>query len=158
MTRKTAPFRDEDLKFSLAELSDIRALHEFGCTIPELQVSTEGDFMSPDEVSQAIGNPDGIMYVAFIKHRIVGFCYANVADSDRTRDPKHACLVYLAVASELRGFGIAARLYDHVVDALREHGVERVHALAHPTSGIIEFLERRDFTKGHPLVWMDGEL
>lgn len=158
MTKKEAPFRDEDLRFRFAKKGDAGELWAFGITIPELKVSDEGEFMTRKDVRLAVESELGVVALATLRDRIVGFCYANVADSDRPGAGEKACLVYLAVAPEMRGHGIAARLYGMTLEGLRELGVNYVYAWAHPTSGIIGFLERREFAKGHPYVWMDKKL
>lgn len=135
--------------------NDATAILEFGNAIPELKVSAEADFMTLSKVLAAINNPRGIFLLAESEGVLIGLGYANAKDIDRPPLETHACLVYLAVSPNLRGSGLGRELYRRLIDELKNLGVTYLYAWANPTSGIIQFMERRGWAKGHPCVWMD---
>ncbi len=141
-----------------AGVLDAKAVHAFGLTIPELKVSAEADFMSLAEVEQTLSNPDAVFLISERDGAITGIAYANIADADRCMAQTQACFVYLAVGAEYRRTMMAARLHRRLMDTLIDRGVGYVYAWAHPTSGVIEFLDRRGFSRGKECVWMDVEL
>ncbi len=141
--------------FRQAVPEDVQGIVDFGNSIPELKVNADTGFMTREEVLSAVTNPRGIFLVAVSEGSIVGFCYANTQDLDRVLVAGHACLVYLAVHPSRRTAGLGNELYQRMLDELKSRGVTYVYAWANPTSGIIEFMQRRGWTKGHPCVWMD---
>ena len=137
---------------------DAMAILEFGNAIPELKVSAEADFMTRAEVLAAVNNPRGIFLLAESEGVLLGLGYANAKDIDRPPLETHACLVYLAVSPNMRGSGLGHELYQRLIDDLKTLGVTYLYAWANPTSGVIQFMERRSWAKGHPCVWMDISL
>lgn len=144
--------------FRQATPDDASDIVDFGNSIPELKVSAEADFMTRDEVMSAVTNPRGIFLLAIADGSVVGFSYANTQDLDRVLVAGHACLVYLAVHPGRRTAGLGSLLYRRTLEELKSRGVSYVYAWANPTSGIIEFMQRRGWTKGQPCVWMDIKL
>lgn len=144
--------------FRQAVPDDVPAIVDFGNSIPELKVNAEIDFMTQNEVLSAVMNPRGIFLVAVSEGSIVGFSYANTQDLDRVLVAGYACLVYLAVRNDRRTAGLGNALYQRTLDELKSRGVSYVYAWANPTSGIIEFMQRRGWSKGKPCVWMDISL
>jgi N-acetylglutamate synthase-like GNAT family acetyltransferase len=142
---------------------DVQEIHSLGQTIPELRVSDSCDFMTQDELSDAIIEAAGIFFVSILEtlpesRLINGFAYARVGDLDRAGGIDQACFVYLAVRKEDRHRGIGDKLCRRVLGEMIRRGVQHVYTWAHPTSGVIEFMERQGFTKGHTCVWMDRRL
>lgn len=144
--------------FRQAVPDDVPGIVDFGNSIPELKVNAEIDFMTRDEVLSAVTNPRGVFLVAVSDGSIVGFSYANTQDLDRVLVAGHACLVYLAVHPSRRAAGLGNELYQRMLDELKSRGVSYVYSWANPTSGIVEFMQRRGWSKGHPCVWMDIKL
>ncbi len=141
--------------FRPATQDDIQEILDFGNSIPEVKVSAEADFMTRDEVVCAVTNPRGIFLLAMCEEAIIGFSYANTKDPDRPPVMNHACLVYLAVRPDSRASGLGNELYERTLVELKARGINYLYAWANPTSGVIEFMQRRGWAKGHEYVWMD---
>lgn len=146
-------------------------VHALGLRVPELKVSATADFMSLDEVHAAIIHPTSVFLLAHVwtsprssdgEETLIGFIYAHVDDTDApiaTEGERFACFVYLAVEAVQRHLGVATALYDEAVKRLkRDHGVTHVYAWAHPSSGVIKFMQRQGFAAGKTCVWMDKKL
>lgn len=158
------------IQIRVARSADLDVLHALGRDVPELSVSNAGDFMSRDELLLAIEHPSSVFLVVHAEgaglpqfqttppSTILGFAYARIDDLDRGPAVDQACFVYLAVASAYRRFGVGAMLCRVALRELRRRGVRHVYTWADPTSGVVEFMERRGFAKGKACVWMDRVL
>lgn len=146
-------------------------VHAFGLRVPELKVSATADFMSLDEVRTAIAHPTSVFLLVHVwtdprsssgEETLVGFIYAHVDDTDApiaAPGERFACFVYLAVEPDSRHLGVATMLYDEAVRRLkRDHGVTHAYAWAHPSSGVVNFMQRQGFAVGKTCVWMDKKL
>jgi len=114
--------------------------------------------MTRTEVLAAVANPHGVFLLAEAQGSLLGFCYANTKDIDRPPMETHACLVFLAVRQDARGSGLGHELCQRIVDELKARGVTYVYAWANPNSGVVQFMQRHGWAKGHPCVWMDINL
>ena len=138
-----------------AGVADADAIYQLGCRIPELQVSTKAPFMGVDELRAALASERDVFLVDNCEGEITGFVYAAIGDLDRGGDRAQACLVYLAISTSWRRRGVASVLWSHCSSLLVASGVRHVYAWAHPTSGVIDLLQRNGFIRGHECVWMD---
>lgn len=144
-----------------AEAIDLFDIHALGCAISELRVSDSGDFMSQDELMDAIRDPSSVFLVygdGIEEYRIRGFAYARVGDLDRVGGVEQACFVYLAVDAKERRQGVGDILCRRMMTELAIRGVKHVYTWAHTSSGVIQFMERHGFVKGHACVWMEREI
>lgn len=114
--------------------------------------------MDPEEFKFNIRNKYGIFLVAEENNDILGFIYANAKDEERDYAMKWACLVYLTVKKEYRGKGIATKLYNECRKELKKRKIKFIYGWANPKSGIVRFLEKKGFNKGHEYIWMDRKL
>lgn len=145
------------MRIRKASLDDFAELYKIGMATPELRVSATEEFMSPEELQWSITQRDGVFLVAEDRN-LLGFVYASAEDADRPFKKHHACLVYIAVLPEARGKGVANKLYQDCVAALKEKGVTHLYTWANPRSGAIEFFRKQNLSQGHEYVWMDGKL
>lgn len=138
---------------------DAEKIHAFGLTIPEINVSATGDFMSLSELRSVLSSYNTIAYLADNEDEYVaGFCLARLDDPDRRFDGQ-ACLVYIAVSEAFRGCGIAKSLFDKTIDELKRLGCKYIYTWACPTSGAVRFFEKQGLMAGRTCVWMDsGEI
>lgn len=146
------------LEIRRAEAADALDLHRFGLTIPELKVSSQIEFMTLEEMQEAVSQTGGMLFLAELDGSLVGFIFALVGDFDRLPNATQACLVYLAVAPECRRQGIAQKLYDQLREELKERGVSYVYAWACPTSGVIDFMKRQGWNPGRTCLWLDKQI
>jgi GNAT superfamily N-acetyltransferase len=146
------------LEIRRAEAADALDLHQFGLTIPELKVSSQVEFMTLEEMREAVSQTGGMLFLAELDGSLVGFIFALVGDLDRLPNATQACLVYLAVAPECRRQGIAQGLYDHLREEFKERGIVYVYAWACPTSGVVDFMRRQGWNPGRSCLWLDKQL
>lgn len=146
------------MKIRKAILKDFQELYDLGSNTPELKVSATEDFMDKNEFKGCIKNKYGVLLLAEENKNVIGFIYANTKDVERTDTIKWACLVYLVVDKKYRSKGIATKLYKECIKELKKRKITNVYGWANPTSGIINFLEKKGFYKGHEYVWMDKKL
>jgi len=142
-----------------ASAHDANKIHLFGLTIPEINVSSSGDFMSLSELMTVLSSKNTVAYVADNEDEYIsGFCLARLDDPDRRFDGQ-ACLVYIAVSEVFRGCGIAKSLFDKTIDELKGLGCKYIYTWACPTSGAVRFFEKQGLIAGRTCVWMDsGEI
>ncbi len=149
-----------EIKTRRAEVKDFDALYELGCQTPEFKVSSNNEFMEPEEFVAAIENPSGTLLLAEVDGKVVGFIYANRQDLEQAHRAAWACLVYLAVRPEFRKNGVAQVLYDSCVADLKKHNITNIYAWANSESdgSILKFMEKNGFSEGHKYVWMDKKI
>lgn len=149
-----------EIKIRRAEVKDFDALYELGCQTPEFKVSSNNEFMEPEEFVAAIENPSGTLLLAEVDGKITGFIYANRQDLEQAHRVAWACLVYLVVQPEFRKNGVAQMLYDACVADLKKHDITNLYAWANSESdgSILKFMEKNGFSEGHKYVWMDKKI
>ena len=149
-----------EIKTRRAEVKDFDALYELGCQTPEFKVSSDNEFMEPEEFVAAIENPSGTLLLAEVDGKITGFIYANRQDLEQAHRTKWACIVYVVIKPEFRKVGIAQKLYDACMMELKNHGISNVYAWANSESdgSILKFMEKNGFSEGHKYVWMDKKI
>ena len=143
-----------------ATKNDFEALYALGNATKEFKVSATGEFMERDEFLSAIEGAGSTFLLAAVNDQIVGFVYANRQDIERGEKTQWACLVYLVVAPDMRGMGIAAQLYAACIAELKKHGINKVYGWAN-TEGdgsIVAFMKKQGFAEGHKYLWMDKEI
>lgn len=114
--------------------------------------------MDEDEFLASLDKPENFFLIAELEGQIAGFLMANTRDQDVAYANRYACIVYLVVKSAYRGHGYAKELYLKAEQMLRERGMTHLYCWANLESGIIPFLEKQGFTKGHQYIWMDKKL
>ena len=151
--------KQEILSITQATPADVKELHEFGLTVPEINVSSQVEFMFMDELRNTLASPGAVAFAAWNqKGKLQGFCLGQTGDPDHCADPSQACIVYIAVAKAWRGSGLAATLYHKVVEELKDRGVKYLYAWACPTSGAMKFFAKQGMVPGRTCVWMDVSL
>lgn len=141
-----------------ASLNDFNELYSIGKSIEEFKVSSISEFMEVEEFKNAIKNIYGIFLLAEDENKIIGFIYADTNDIDN-KSNNCACLIYLCVLPEFREKGIAKELYKKCENRLKTMDVKSLYAWANTKGGIINFLEKQNFSKGHNnYIWMDKKL
>lgn len=139
---------------------DVPQVYAFLETIPELQVMPGEPFMDRDEFESAALNDASIALVywsASMSFGPTGFIYARIGDGD-ARSEKSACIVYIAVRSDCRGFGIGRELMDACRRELATRGVTNLYLWADEKSGVIDAMHRLGFRRGKSCVWMQGKI
>jgi GNAT superfamily N-acetyltransferase len=146
------------MRIRQVEPGDFERLYFLGSNTEEFRVSATEPFMEKAEFRWAMGNKEGCMFLAEADTDLLGFAYMSWRDLEAP--PSWGCLVYLVVAKEHRGGGIAAQLYTACTERAVSAGVSHIYALANDESdgSMIGFLEKRGFNKGHRYVWMDRKL
>lgn len=137
-----------------AQIDDMESIHFLGVSTPELKVSDTTEFMSYNEVYHMILNRDGELFVAESNKQIIGFCYGLLDRTNGVLDNK-ACLVYIAVAESLRKQGIADRLYESVINNLKQRGAKYLYSWANPESYISNFFRKKNMKIGESRIWFD---
>jgi N-acetylglutamate synthase-like GNAT family acetyltransferase len=137
-----------------AKTNDIEAIHLLGVSILELKVSNMTEFMSYDEVYHMTSNRDGELFVAEHDDKIIGFCYGLLDRTNGVLDGK-ACIVYIAVAELHRHQGIANKLYESVVDSLKQREARYLYSWANPDSDIMNFFQKQKMQIGESRIWFD---
>ncbi len=144
-----------------ATLNDFKKLYALGKKTPELQVSATEVFMDEDEFRWAIKNRRGVFLLAENDRELQGFIYASSHDVERTALPhKWSCLVYLAVAKNFRGRGVATVLYEECLKRLRRRGITHLYAWVRTEhhNGVENFMKKQGFSEGHRYMWMDRKI
>lgn len=142
----------------IATTTDLPALYELGLQTPEIQVSSSEPFMDKDEFLDSLSKKENFFLLAEDHGQINAFLMANTRDQDVAYSNKYACIVYLVVRSESRGHGLAKELYNEAEKILKERGMTHLYCWANLESGIIPFMEKQGFQKGHQYIWMDKKL
>ncbi|MCC6643521.1 GNAT family N-acetyltransferase [Candidatus Peregrinibacteria bacterium] len=142
----------------LATKNDLPALYELGLQTPEIQVSANEPFMDRDEFLGSLDRTENFFLIDEVDGQIAGFLMANTRDQDVAYAHKYACIVYLVVKTEFRGHGLAKELYSEAEKLLKERGMTHIYCWANLESGIIPFMEKQGFQKGHQYIWMDKKL
>ncbi len=146
---------------------DFEELYAFGRSTPELRVSADQEFMSPEEFRWSLTNPHGVFLIAENEelsddneNRFLGFIYASTQDAEKPFPEKYACMIYLAVRPESRNQGIAALLYKECEKLLKSRGITHLYGWAHSEGKgeIIRFMKKHGFAEGHRYVWMDKKI
>lgn len=137
---------------------DIDDLYAFGLTIPEINISSQVEFMSKEELRNTLSNSDAVTFLASKNDKIIGFCLAQIGEPDHYVDPSFACLMYIAIANEWKRIGLATLLYKNVFNELKRKGITYIYAWACPTSGAIDFLIKQGMISGRTCVWMDMKI
>lgn len=146
---------DPSITIRRATEEDAKDLHTFGLTMPELQVSSQVEFMYENELRNCIANPGAVTFLAKEGDEVVGFCLGTTGDPDHCADASQACIVYLAVSEKWRRKALATTLFQWVMDGLKANGVSYLYVWACPTSGMVDFCAKQGMIKGRTCVWMD---
>lgn len=147
-----------EISIQKADQKDLDELYALALDTPELRVSATHEFMERDEFASAITNPNGVFLVARAANRIIGFVYSSMYDVELPPAMTWGCLVYLVVIPEYRKQGIAKQLTEACLKELKQRGMTHVYGWAKSGGGIIKFMEKHGFTKGHEYVWMDRKI
>jgi N-acetylglutamate synthase-like GNAT family acetyltransferase len=151
--------KEEPLSLRQATPEDAKELHTFGLTIPEINVSSEVEFMFEHELRDTLASPAAVTFLALDKDgRIQGFCMGQTGDLDNCVNQSQACIVYIAVAKQWRRSTLATMLYRKVTGELKKRGVTYLYAWACPTSGAVDFFAKQGMAPGRSCVWMDVKL
>lgn len=135
----------------------IDELYSFALSIPEFKISSQIDFMSKEELYNAMITDSTIMYVAKDNDKIVGFIYFTSEDLERSFNGQ-ACLVYIAVDSKYRKQGIATELYNKSIEEVKKRGLKYVFVWADIHGGIVYFLEKMGYSIGKEHILMDKKV
>jgi ribosomal-protein-alanine N-acetyltransferase len=145
-----------------AAINDLGELYRLGKNTPELRVSSTEDFMDIDEFKTFITDQNCIFLAAEEKKKIVGFIIGHTEWVNmivKNLKNKYGYLVFMTVAPEFRRSGIATKLYSECVAKLKEKGATHIYGWANAKGkGIISFMKKLGFTKGHEYIWMDKKL
>jgi ribosomal protein S18 acetylase RimI-like enzyme len=150
------------MKIRKATIADFDELYQLGKNTLELRVSATEDFMDADEFKGFITDKNCVFLVAEEKVNIIGFILAHTEWVNllvKSSKNKYAALNFIAVTPEFRQSGIATKLYSECVTKLKEKGATHMYGWANVKGeGIIEFMKKQGFTKGHEYIWMDKKL
>ena len=148
------------MKIRRAILRDFKKLYALGKKTPELRVSAIEPFMHKNEFQRTIKSLNSIFLLAEEKEKIIGFIDINTRDIDRPAKYNEACLVYLVVARQARGQGVASQLYKAAVPLLKKKGITHLYAWVTTKNrgATLQFMKKQGFTPGHEYVWMDRKI
>lgn len=115
--------------------------------------------MDEDEFLTSLDKPENFFLMADADGQMAGFLMGISRDlENRGLQNRYACIAYIVIAPSFRGRGFAKELYLKAEEIFREKGMTHVYCWANLDSGIIPFLQKEGFTKGHQYVWMDKKL
>lgn len=146
------------MSIRLATPADLPRLYEIGLHTPEIQVSTTEPFMDKDEFLDALNRKENFFLVLEQDDQLQAFLMASTRDEDIPYKHHYACIVYIVVDQKFRGQGYAKQLYLEAEKLLRQRGMTHLYCWANLDSGVIPFMEKQGFAKGHQYVWMDKKL
>jgi GNAT superfamily N-acetyltransferase len=148
----------DELLIRRVVMSDFEAIYLLGRAAPELQVSATEPFMHEEEFRSAMGNPAGLMLVALVTGRPVGFLYAAWKDPEAPPCAKVACMVYVVISPQHRRHGIARQMHDECIRLLRERGIRWVYGWARTGGDVLHLMRSLGYAEGHQYTWVEREL
>jgi GNAT superfamily N-acetyltransferase len=149
----------DEIKIRKATTEDFEELYALGRATPEINVSDTLPFMGPNEFKNGLRNLKIACFVAESNEKIIGFIYGDIEDKDLD-EKTWAALMYIAVAPEFRGQGVAKKLYDSFEAEMKGRGANILYSWANAEEGakIIPFFTKQGLKPGHLYRWMEKEL
>lgn len=149
----------ENLVIRIANPEDFEALYNLGLKIPEINVSDNLPFIGPEEFKNGLSREDVVCFLAEIDKKISGFVYGDVEKKDLDGKTWSA-LMYIVVSPDLRGKGVAQKLYEAFEKEAKGRGATILYSWANAEEGsrIIPFYLKNGLKPGHLYRWMEKEL
>lgn len=131
-----------------ARLEDINNIWKLGKNVSEFEIAENiVTFWPVSILKNCINKEDVLILVAELENKLIGFPILNINKSLCKTEIEN---IYILEEHRKKGYGDT--LLDKSLQEIKNRNIENVCAMS---DNIVEFLEKRGFTKGNQFYWMD---